>query len=242
MSITEEILIAYVDGELDTAAREEVEAAIAADPDIARRVARHQELRSSLRSAFDDVLDETVPEQLIATARTAPVSDLARARAMRSARSERRWALPVWGALAASVVLGILIGVGLLRGQGGRSPFAEQDGGLIAQGDLARALSTQLASDTPHTPVRIGLSFRDRSGAYCRSFRTPGIAGLACRDGDDWAVQMLERTEAGLPPPGDHEMAGSALPPAVLKAVEDRIAGAPLDAAAEAAARTNDWR
>jgi anti-sigma-K factor RskA len=239
VNISDETLMAYVDGELDATSRGEVEAAMAADPEVARRIAEQQRLRNSLRSAFDGVLDETVPEHLIATARTAPVSDLARARVARAEKAERRWSTPVWGAIAASVVLGVLIGAALLRDRGS-SPFAERQGHLVAQGDLAEVLSKQLAIERPARDVRIGLTFRDRDGAYCRSFRTPGLGGLACREGDDWAVRILERTEAGLPE-GDHEMAGSALPPSVLKAVEDRIAGQPLDAAAEAEARRNGW-
>jgi hypothetical protein len=50
---------------------------------------------------------------------------------------------------------------------------------------------------------------------------------------------LAERlTQAG----GGYRQAGSALPPAVLDAIDERIAGAPLDAAGEQAARNKGWR
>jgi hypothetical protein len=39
--------------------------------------------------------------------------------------------------------------------------------------------------------VSIGSSFRDRSGAYCRTFRLQhevSFAGLACRLGENWRL------------------------------------------------------
>jgi len=68
MTITEAILMAYVDGELEPGARAQVEAAMAADPDIARRIARHRAFRDRLRASFDEVMEEPVPDRLLATA------------------------------------------------------------------------------------------------------------------------------------------------------------------------------
>lgn len=73
MNVTDELLMAHVDGELDAEARVAVEAAIAADPELQRRVARQQALRDKLRASFDSVLAEPVPERLIEAARSAPV-------------------------------------------------------------------------------------------------------------------------------------------------------------------------
>src|SRR5262245_25694610 len=95
-TITDEMLMAYVDGELDAEARAAVETAMARDPDIARQVEQHKALRKKLHTAFDGVLQEPLPDRLIATARNAPtplheasVTDLAQVRAARAARSKR---------------------------------------------------------------------------------------------------------------------------------------------------------
>ena len=71
MSIPEETLMAYVDGELDPAARTEVEAAMRNDPTIEKRVARQRELRAKIELAYAEELTEPVPDRLLAAARAA---------------------------------------------------------------------------------------------------------------------------------------------------------------------------
>jgi hypothetical protein len=112
---------------------------------------------------------------------------------------------------------------------------------------LDKALSNQLASEQPaQSPVQIGVSFRSKDGNYCRTFQLrehTNLAGLACRDQDKWKLEALAQGEAS--PPGAHpefRPAGSALPPSIAQAVDQAIDGEPLDAAAEAHAKTNQWR
>ena len=69
MTISDETLMAYADGELDSAARASVEAAMQEDPEIGRRVARHRALREAMQGAFSTVLNEPVPDRLIQAAR-----------------------------------------------------------------------------------------------------------------------------------------------------------------------------
>ena len=112
---------------------------------------------------------------------------------------------------------------------------------LVARGQLAWALTGQLASDAGTGAVSIGSSFRDRSGAYCRTFRLQheaSFAGLACRLGENWQLQVLTAATPGTI--GSHDI--TAMPMAVLRAVDAAIDGEPLDAAAEAAARDAGWR
>ncbi|HEY7377455.1 MAG TPA: hypothetical protein VH542_02105 [Steroidobacteraceae bacterium] len=254
MTISDEILMAYVDEELDAPARAAVEQAIAADPELARRVARQRALRETLRAAFDGVLREPVPERLVDAARNSPapssatrqpgVSDLAQARAAQTARRVRpRWSWSQWSAIAASVAIGAIIAHFMVSSRDA-APFTEVDGKLVARAELADALTNHLAStQAPDSETRIGVSFRSRSGDFCRTFVTRadrGLAGLACREGDQWTLEALARAqpEAG----GTYGTASSALPGAVLQALQEQIAGEPLDADAEAAAKANGWR
>jgi len=62
-------LIAYLDGELETAQRREVEAWLDADPDARRRMAKLAESAHLLRSVLDEVVREPIPGRLIAAAR-----------------------------------------------------------------------------------------------------------------------------------------------------------------------------
>ena len=92
--------------------------------------------------------------------------------------------------------------------------------------------------------MRVGVSFKSKAGAYCRTFTThesTTLAGLACRDHDDWHVQVLAQTTSTPDNGTAYRQAGSALPKSVLQAVDDNIAGEPLDAVAEIAARDKNW-
>ena len=254
--MNDERWMAYVDGELDAAQRAAFEAELAGDPQLAQSVREQQTLRRRLADAYASDLDEPVPERLLAaaSARTgaAEVVDLADAREQRNAaqrppRVLRDWRWPEWGAIAASLLIGMLAGrfvVGDAAAPLG--PLASgPSGALVARGALAGALSTQLASSVAaDAPVRIGISFVARSGPYCRSFvmtHPSRLAGLACREGDQWTVQLV--TPAGRDElTAGYRAAGAALPPALLRAIDERIAGTPLDAAAEADAARRGWQ
>jgi hypothetical protein len=156
-------------------------------------------------------------------------------------RPARSW---IWGgALVASVLLGILLGQ-LLQPLLGLAPFIARGGRLAASGRLAHALSKELAAEeSPEAQVRIGISYRSRDGQYCRTFalREPeSSAGVACREGSVWRVQVLTRMLEEHAQPGRQSVA--TLPVAVRQVVEAQIDGEPLDAHAEANLRRRDWR
>jgi anti-sigma factor RsiW len=241
MKFSDEMLMAYADGELDLVARAEIESAMADDAAIARIIERHRALRSRVQAAYGGVLGEPVPAQLsslVAPPVPAPVVELATRRAAEAAKPARSWPMPQWMAMAAAVTLGLFIGVFALRGP--EAPYEQSANGLLARGDLAWALNGQLASDAGTGAVRIGMSFRDRGGNYCRTFRLQQeatLAGLACHAGEDWQVKVLA---AAAPEAGELRGAAS-MPMAVLHAVDAEIDGEPLDAPSETGARDAGW-
>jgi len=267
MTISEEILMAFADGELDNAAHAEVEAAMRKDPDVAQRVERHRALRSRLQNAFAAELGEPVPPKLLSVvrdssaARISNVVDLKEARAVGARAAHARAfsqreavAKPLprtsWrqlGSIAAGVLLGLGIGYGMWK-QGAVPIVRGASGGLIATGQLDAALSGQLAAEqTGNSTVHIGVSYLSKSGDYCRSFAlsgsTPAAAaatGVACRDHRQWHIQALAQTapQSG----GDYRTAGTAISSVVLTLIEDDIQGEPLDAAGESAARLRGWQ
>jgi hypothetical protein len=154
---------------------------------------------------------------------------------------------PQWrtaGTIAASLIAGVGLGF-FMWGQTGSPLMRSAGGALVARGQLAQALSTQLAAEQPRSsPVQIGVSFRAKSGDYCRTFALSGEvspSGFAYRRDGEWQVQSLIQ-EAG--PVGDsgYRTAGSAMSATILKSVEGQIAGEPLDQAGERAARQRGWR
>jgi hypothetical protein len=238
--------MAYADDELDAPARAAVEAAMASDPQIARRIARHQALRGRVHAAFAELLDEPVPAGLVQAVRSAPAGARESSVPALRRRPARRWSWPQWTALAASLMVGVIAGrLASLRTHDSL-PIAASGGTMLARGALARALSEQLASEqTAADPVRIGVSFRAKSGEYCRTFtlRQPAaLAGLACRGGTGWQIGVLAPAPSAGGGPGGYRQAASSMPPALVAAVSAEMAGAPLERQAEAAARARDWR
>jgi hypothetical protein len=245
MTYSDETLMAYADGELEPAERAAIEQAMQADPAIAAAVERHRALRQDIAAAFAGILDEPVPARLQPppAAPAAPVVSLDAARAARAAErtaapppARRRWSWPEWGALAAMLMVGVL--VGKVAPQGGQPAIAGNGSQVVAQGELASALDRQVGGRDAGA-VRVGVSFAARDGQYCRSFVMGASAGLACREGGQWRIPVL--AEGGAQAEGAYRQAGSDLPPAVLDAIDARIAGKPLDAAGEEAARARGW-
>lgn len=247
MKFSDEKLMAYTDGELGAEERTAVEAAMSSEPEITQRIERFRKQRDSLRRAFDDVLNEPVPERLINTARTAPMADAKvigfdQARTARTAPEPRRWAWSQWTAMAASLLVGLIVGQTMLRSDD--APLlAARDGRLIAGGDLAAALTSRPSGEA--APIAIGFTYRAKSGEYCRTFtlaRDQALAGIACREDAAWKVRALSQSDSAANAGDEYRMAGAALPPLLLQAVESQISGEPLDASSEAAAQRRGWQ
>ena len=252
--IDDETLMAYADGELDGAARDAVRQAIAGDALLAERVRRHQAMRDRVNDAFEPLLRTPVPAALLdalrdpsAATRDANVIDLAAERAAQSAQAQRtaprRWGWPEWGAMAACLMVGVVTGHFALSALDA-GPFETSAGQLVARGELEQALSTQPAGAAAQRgKVAIQLSFVSTGGEYCRSFalhERDALAGLACRSGTEWRVHVLAQHDAAAG--AGYRQAASALPPTVLRALDERMQGQPLDAQAEQAAIVRAWR
>ena len=231
MKFPPETLMAYADGELDAQTRRAIEAEMAVDPEVAQEVERHRALRAEVGGAFAGVLDEPVPDRLVRAAR-------------KTGQPRRQWSWPEWTSIAASLLIGVLAGRVLLQPQAeGGLIVTGPDGRVVAGGALAQALSEQLSSQDG-TDIDIGLSFRTKSGEYCRTFGARAanpVVGFACRDAEVWRVDMLStapRAESG----GGYRMASTQLPAPIVQAIAERMRGEALDADEEAIARQRSWR
>lgn len=264
-TVDEATLAAWVDGELPPEQAAQLATAVAADAALAARAARLRAQRERLRGAF--AADDPVPERLqqaaaaladrlaeagapapvvsLEAARRAARAPAAAARGATPGASRRAAAWAPWWGLAASLLLGVALGLGLRppaeRPGGGDAAWfvTGAEGRLIAGGALAGALQRTLASE-PAGAIAVQLSFVGHDGGWCRSFAAGRVAGLACRSGEDWALQMLTSAEPAAP--GALRQAASSLPPELLQAVDRLAAAPPVDAAAERAARDAGWR
>jgi hypothetical protein len=236
MTYDDETLGRYIDGELNARDVAALDAAIARDGALAARVSEMRAVSLELRGDFADILSEDVPERLRAAVMTGQSDLAARPVARRSFLSG--WRLPAFASGAAGAA-GLALGLAIAPA----SVLALDDGGhLVAKGQLAQALNQGLASE-PGEGAVIGVSFRATDGAWCRSFETgareAGVAGLACASNGSWRVETAAATA---PRAGAYAQASAAMPDAVRAAIAARIAGEPLDAAAERAARDTGWK
>lgn len=195
MRIDDEILIAYLDAELEEHQYEAVEAALAAQPAVRARLHALVESGERVRQAFDAKLEEPVPPHLIAAILNAPLPaaapvEFAAAVGPRPAAPSQPVGrsfgerLAGWlgfagfggGAAAfASVLLlaaGTLIGYLLL-------PPAETTGLVAQPGEIIRAEGLMVALETApsgrvlplgEASVELMASFEDRDDRVCREY------------------------------------------------------------------------
>jgi hypothetical protein len=236
MTVTAETIAAFVDDELDAATRARVAAAALRDPAIAAEIAAQRQLRDSLRAHFAPQAREPVPPDWIATIRAA--TDAAQVIPLDPARGRRgrRWSQRGWigGAIAAALVIGVAIGSQWHRDD----MLVAGPGGLIASGDLAHALDTQLASAQAGAPIRILGTFRRQQGDLCRVFSGAVASGIACHGGQGWQMQQVL---PGVPAQGGpYRQAGSAQAD-LMAAAQALTVGDPLNADQERAAQAHGW-
>lgn len=242
MTITDEELRAYVDGELSSDDVARIETAIADDVLIAGRVERAKRLRSQVRGVIQSPVPVPVPAaQSHSTAfagRASRRSDTATSTSNRQAGTRvSRWRLP---AIALVIVVAALA-IGN-RPHTPESGIQVRNGSLYAGADLAKQLDTALAgSPDSVSTFAIGLTFRDSGGHICRSFvSTPSrIAGLACRDGNAWALSVVSHLDSAA---GVTTEPLAYMPADVLAAVNARTQGIAFDARREREARDSGWR
>jgi hypothetical protein len=228
--VDETMLIALVDGELDEVSRRRIERAVAEDPALAARLDMHVRLRERLADHYAPIEAEPVPAAMRALLQ-------AEAKVVPFVRpvAARRHAWMTGGAIAASLLLGL--GIGHFSG-GDDGPVAVEQGVMVAQGELASALETQLASAQDGGSIRIGLSFRRKGGGWCRSFEGQAISGVACRQEQGWQVQQLV---PGSGPETAYRQASSG-DARLMATVDALMDGSPLDAAQEKAAKARRWQ
>ncbi len=213
-AFSDEMLMAYADGELDPPSREKVATALRSDPELNRRYRAFARTGRDLGQPFADLLNEPAPASVVAmiqahTRNEAPVKAPGRARDVRRSKSWGEWLgdqlLPgggmAWAAAGYGLALAVGIGAGALI-SGGRGPAGDglaAGAGLSASGALASVLETGHSGVAQ--PVGLGgtatitprLTFKTASGDFCRQYAMalPGGTseeGVACRTDGKWTV------------------------------------------------------
>lgn len=185
--VTDEMLMAFVDGETDAATAAMVEQALSADPGLAARAQEFRRSRALLRDAFGDARREPVPEALMAAVLRA---DRAGTVVAFPSRRTLGFALPLAASLA--VAFGL---AGYLIGQTGTGT-----GDPLGRAAIADALG-ETGSGESHTLTLAGgevllrtLASYRIEGGLCRSFDLSGadiaLSGVGCDRGAGWNVDL----------------------------------------------------
>ena len=259
--ISDEMLMAYADGQLNDLDHLRVEAFVAGDSDAQKRLAAFTSTRSALAELFDQPMREPVPQRLIDTimgdgnnaAKPIPLSTRRRPPVF----SPSQWAL-------AATVAGLLVGATGMNWMMQRTPSASDApfGLVAAEGSdrfaadvLANVLETSrsgsmVAATISGTKATIKpvFTFATVSNQFCRQYlisqtETLAFDGVACRNANGrW------RIEAHVPASVDQSAGDNNIVPAgkdsvaaIDAAVDRMISGDVLGAEAEAKVITNGW-
>lgn len=156
-AISEEELQAYVDGRLEGPRHDRIASAIAADPELARRADELRRLADAMHAAYDAVLDEPVPPEMlhaVINGGPAPVVRMA--------------------AAAAWMSVGGVVG-GFIVSQAGPEPATE----MISVRPLSREAAYAHAVYVPEVrhPVEVGADEREHLNAWLsKRLATPVVA------------------------------------------------------------------
>lgn len=252
-----EMLMAHADGLLPLAEQPAMEKFLAENPAAARLVEMMRRDRARLSELYNPIAAEPVPQKLIDAVMAAPAAPAAATQpvsakivsindavaARRRKQSDEAPRHSAFGYAIAATVAGV-IGFGAAYGwQSNHRAATTQsiahlaDGRLVASGELLKALQSarsladgsSLRTLTTYAPV---ISFRQKSGEYCRQFA--GAArkgrqefGLACRNEDGgWQLEMLT-TAPVAPEAGVNAVrtAGKKAPPEIERLSDTLIVG-----------------
>jgi hypothetical protein len=266
MMLSDEVLMAYADGQLDAIERARLKKLIAEDPEANARLKVFQATGQNLASMFDEHMNSPLPEKLSRLALYAqplPVRKSSRLGQFADAlRNFTRPAHPFGLAAASAAILITGIGAGwLLRGGGGESgsPMSdlvqvESDGRTVARGPLSQALDNSPSGRETLLPFAAGkvlrmavkLSFRNHAQDYCRQYEaglagSESFGGIACNSNGQWNIKLQAQFGPAHPSAGRTAPAGTKSSP-LEEAVMSWIDGDALDQRDEDAMILKGWK
>jgi hypothetical protein len=251
LDITDELLVAYVDDELDTAQRAMVRSVLDNNPALCRRADEMRLARDLLREAFPLRPDASIPVSIDAAA-----NRLAEACARQSSRprlaflfqNRRKYAV------AAGVVLCVAVAASYLARRVGSEPSRRPVTALTLiapDTPLHGVLESSPSAEVINVPaedaaMRAVLTFRTKDGRFCREFEilagSGGSTGIACREHGEWRAEVLLSAAAAPSNSNYYTPAGQSDEPAVAEVVERLIQGDPLGTEEEARVLASGWQ
>lgn len=267
--ITDEMLMAYADGELAPEERQRISDALEQDADLRARLQIFERTGRQLGQLFDQPLNEPIPAHLLETVRGADVRQdnlyeqgplerlVTRLRDSIADLSSPAAGWATAGVAAMVFTLGLSVGLWFQNspGQlsGSRTALLKiEDNHIWAQGALRTALEGAASGESRKWPAPNAsgtvipvLTFKDKAGRYCREYAVSGTpeasaVGIACRNSaDHWSIEIHTAQSPE----------ATAITPAAGAGIERLSAlmtemsnGDPLDLDQEEAAIRNRWQ
>jgi Putative zinc-finger len=229
MELNDELLCAYIDGELDPQRRAQIERALEQDAGgrlrLARMRAADERLRQEIPVAPDvagDPLAQLILQGEVAAAAPTPRARLAAWR-------------PLFALAAGFAALAFGFMLSSVSGDGSSTAEGFASGKLHAALEQARS-GARLGDESGATAVVLTVNARD--GRFCRLYRQrqgAGVTeGVACREADGWRVVAFD---GSVDDAGFHTAGASPLIDQEL----DQLGGMTLEPAAENAALARQW-
>ena len=184
---SDEQLVAYLDGEVDAAERREVEAWLDIDPAARDRLAALAASGALVRSAFDEVMHEPVPERLIAAARGERIAAQPSAEIVPFMRSQSRVGTPPtrrwwFGLPLAASLFGLLLG------------------GAVAYLSVAKLLPEVLGGKQPAVEMAASDDlWLDNAAGYFKLLASTGEGGLIDVPATGDPREALQKISQSLP-------------------------------------------
>jgi anti-sigma factor RsiW len=235
--LNDELLSAYLDGELDADSAARVESALGRDLAAQQRLERMRSADAELKAALR--LPDIAPRDPLAAlimSSAAPSSQPSRTR-IEPRRASRAASYLAIAAGVGGLALGYFLSLAV------RPPGSSAGSVATIDAGLGRALDSVASGQaSADQATQISLSFKAADGRYCRVFSRRQSSGdhgegLACRDAADWRLVAWDASvgaaASGYQPAGGNDM---------LDAVMDRLGGsAALDAQQERALIDSHW-
>lgn len=222
--LNDDLISAYLDGELDAERRAMVEHQLRADKGAAARLERMRASDHALRRAFPAV-EQAKDDLLASLILTAPQPSQSREWAKRAA------------ALAAAAVFGLMLGQVVRVRDGANEPYAIS----TEEARLLDSQSSGRVTTTANGAFEVVLSLQSEAGETCRQFRLTrdmqSTDVLACRRGEEsWRMVAAASAASG----EGYVPAGANSP--LDAAIEALGAVEVLDGPAEAEFIERNWR
>lgn len=182
-NISDEMIMAYADGELEKEHVLVIENALKNDAGLRAKIARHHALRAEVELAFNEVDNTAVPEAILDLLQ----QDSNKVETNNVVNLSRSWWQPT--SIAAAITIAFIVGLVI-------DAPANNSNDLMATTEQFANLMNTTTSGITTMGIEVQASFLKPDGSLCRTFQNKHsdnlMDGLSCREADGyWKMVVL---------------------------------------------------